>query len=58
MENREPCFHELMNKAFGLQPDDKMLGFLYLGYPDMEPKPGRRQSAASKTVWLNSTADL
>ncbi|MEK3732311.1 nitroreductase [Paenibacillus sp. FSL M8-0334] len=54
----EPCFHELMNKAFGLQPDDKMLGFLYLGYPDMEPKPGRRQSAASKTVWLNSTADL
>lgn len=54
----EPCFHELMNQAFGLKPEDKMLGFLYIGYPDMETKPGRRQSAASKTVWLNSASDL
>ena len=36
----EPCFHTLMNQAFGLKPEDKMLGFLYIGYPDMEPKQG------------------
>lgn len=54
----EPCFHELMNEAFGLDRNAKMLGFLYIGYPDMEPKPGKRQPAASKTVWLNRPQDL
>ncbi|MGE7824808.1 nitroreductase family protein [Paenibacillus sp. NPDC093718] len=54
----EPCFHTLLNQAFGLKPEDKMLGFLYIGYPDMEPKQGKRQPAANKTVWLNSAADL
>ncbi|WP_054954941.1 nitroreductase family protein [Paenibacillus dakarensis] len=48
----EPCFHALMNEAFGLREKDKMLGFIYLGVPDMEPKPGKRQDAASKTVWV------
>lgn len=54
----KPCFHPLMNEAFGLKPQDKMLGFLYVGYPDMEPKQGKREPAANKTVWLNSPSDL
>ncbi|CAM3485840.1 MULTISPECIES: nitroreductase family protein [Paenibacillus] len=54
----EPCFHALMNEAFGLSPNGKMLGFLYIGYPDMEPKQGKRQPAADKTVWLNSSKDV
>ncbi|MFC7680426.1 nitroreductase [Paenibacillus sp. GCM10028914] len=53
----DPCFHSLMNKAFGLRDKDKMLGFIYLGVPDMDAKPGKRQDVASKTVWLNDAAD-
>ncbi|GGD71961.1 nitroreductase family protein [Paenibacillus nasutitermitis] len=47
----EPCFHPMMNESFGLRPQDKMLGFIYLGVPDMQPQ-GRRESAASKTEWI------
>lgn len=53
----EPCFHPLMNEAFGLREQDKMLGFIYLGVPDMEPKPGKRQDAASKTVWVEESVE-
>ncbi|WP_106769160.1 nitroreductase family protein [Paenibacillus faecalis] len=49
----DPCFHPLMNKAFGLREKDKMLGFIYLGVPDMEPKQGKREDAITKTVWVN-----
>jgi nitroreductase len=48
----EPCYHPLMNESFGLRPQDKMLGFIYLGVPDMEPPKARRVSAAVKTVWF------
>ncbi|UNK18974.1 nitroreductase [Paenibacillus sp. N3/727] len=49
----DPCFHPLMNEAFGLREKDKMLGFIYLGFPDMDTKSGKREDAASKTVWVN-----
>ncbi|MFC0333608.1 nitroreductase [Paenibacillus sepulcri] len=47
----DPCFHPLMNESFGLRPQDKMLGFIFLGVPDLQPQ-GRRESAASKTEWI------
>ncbi|QHW30500.1 nitroreductase [Paenibacillus rhizovicinus] len=50
----EPCFHPLMNEAFGLRPQDKMLGFIYLGVPDMTPTQGKRSAAASKTTWIEA----
>lgn len=53
----EPCFHPLMNQAFGLRDKDKMLGFIYLGIPDMDVKPGKRQDAASKTIWLDEAVE-
>ncbi|QYR20193.1 nitroreductase [Paenibacillus sp. sptzw28] len=48
----EPCYHPFMNETFGLRPQDRMLGFIYLGVPDMEPPKARRESAAAKTVWF------
>ncbi len=30
-------FHPLVHQAFGLQGDDEIVGFLYLGTPDVEP---------------------
>ncbi|NBD22925.1 nitroreductase family protein [Paenibacillus glycinis] len=50
----EPCYHPLMNEAFGLRPQDKMLGFIYLGVPDMTPPQAKRSSAASKTTWIEA----
>ena len=49
----DPCYHSRMNEAFGLREQDKLLGFIYLGLPDMEVKPGKREDAAAKTVWIN-----
>lgn len=50
----EPCYHPLMNEAFGLRPQDKMLGFLYIGTPDMATPQPRRSSSASKTIWIEA----
>jgi nitroreductase len=39
-------------KAFlGLAPDDRIVGYIYLGYPDMPPPDGQRRPAASLTTW-------
>lgn len=50
----EPCYHPLMNEAFGLREQDRMLGLLYIGEPDMDPPAARRQPASSKTVWIGA----
>ncbi|NMO96369.1 nitroreductase family protein [Paenibacillus lemnae] len=47
------CYDRKVNEAFGLGERDKMLGFLYIGEPDMLPKDGKRENAASKTIWIN-----
>ncbi|MFC5651814.1 nitroreductase [Paenibacillus solisilvae] len=47
----EPCYHPMMNESFGLNPQDKMLGFIYLGIPDMAVPAGRRHGAEDKTIW-------
>ncbi|WP_219836245.1 nitroreductase [Paenibacillus sp. R14(2021)] len=50
----EPCYNPIMNDCFGLRPQDKMLGFIYLGVPDMETPAARRAPAASKTTWIDN----
>ncbi|WP_308638793.1 nitroreductase family protein [Paenibacillus silvisoli] len=49
----EPCYHPLMNESFGLRPQDKMLGFIYLGVPDMAAPQAKRSAAAAKTIWID-----
>ncbi|SFS87332.1 nitroreductase [Paenibacillus sp. BC26] len=49
----EPCYHPLMNESFGLRPQDKMLGFIYLGVPDMAPPQAKRAAAELKTTWID-----
>ncbi|MNJ35160.1 nitroreductase family protein [Paenibacillus bouchesdurhonensis] len=48
----EPCYHHIMNEAFGLRSQDKMLGFIYLGVSDMGELNGKRADFRSKTVWI------
>lgn len=47
------AYDERARAFFGLEPQDALLGFVYLGYPDPEvPQvPGRRGPALEKTVW-------
>lgn len=48
----EPAYHRKMKEAFGLQGEERLVGFVYVGYPDMSPPEGKRTPAAAKTVWL------
>ena len=45
------AYHPYMRDFFGLEDGDKIVAYLYLGYPNMEERPRRRELASSKTVW-------
>ncbi|WP_195576539.1 nitroreductase family protein [Paenibacillus sp. 1001270B_150601_E10] len=47
-----PTYHPKMKELFKLREQDEVLGFIYIGYPDMTPKPGTRIPFAEKTVWI------
>lgn len=49
----KPTYHSKMKQAFGLAGQDQMIGFIYLGYPDIEPKPVRKYSFKEKTTWFS-----
>jgi nitroreductase len=48
----DPMYHPLMRETFGLAEKDQIVGFIYLGYPDMTPPEPQRIPATAKTVWL------
>jgi nitroreductase len=45
------AYHPYMRDFFGLEDGDKIVAYLYLGYPDVGERPRRREPASSKTVW-------
>jgi nitroreductase len=45
------AYHPHMRDFFGLEDGDKIVAYLYLGYPDVGERPRRREPASSKTVW-------
>jgi nitroreductase len=45
------AYHPYMRDFFGLEADDKIVAYLYLGYPDVGERPRRREPASSRTVW-------
>jgi len=47
-----PMFHPLMKETFGLSEQEQLVGFIYIGYPDVEPSAGKRAPLAEKVVWL------
>ncbi len=40
-----------MRDFFGLEEKDRIVAYLYLGYPDMSERPRRREPASAKTIW-------
>jgi nitroreductase len=47
-----PTYHPRMKELFGLKEKDEVLGFVYLGYPDMDQPQGRRTPYQEKTTWI------
>ena len=45
------AYHPYMRDFFDLEENDKIVAYLYVGYPDMDERPRRRQPASTKTVW-------
>ena len=45
------AYHLYMRDFFGLENGDKIVAYLYVGYPDVIERPRRRQPASTRTVW-------
>jgi nitroreductase len=46
------AYHPYMRDFFGLEANDRIVAYLYLGYPDTtERSRRRREPASSRTVW-------
>jgi nitroreductase len=45
------AYHPYMRDFFGLEENDKIVAYLYVGYPDMSERPRKRQPALDKTIW-------
>lgn len=47
-----PMYHETMHKQFELRGDEEIVGFIYLGYADMDAPSVPRRPATEVTQWL------
>ncbi len=45
------AYHQHMRRFFGLEDGDRIVAYLYVGYPDMGERPRRRSPVAERTVW-------
>ena len=45
------AYHEHMCRFFDLDEGDRIVCYLYLGYPDMGERPRRRSPASERTIW-------
>jgi nitroreductase len=42
-----------IKKFLGFAPDQHVIGFLYIGYPEMPSMPAERPSFEERTVWMD-----
>lgn len=47
-------FYKEANEAFGLTPEDKIIGFFHVGVPKHTNQVGRRRPVDEKVQWVNS----
>lgn len=52
------CYSQEIKQLFGLSDNGEMLGFIYIGYPDMKEKEGKRSHYSEVTKWLESEEDF
>lgn len=47
------CYDQKVSDFFNLSEKGEVAGFIYLGYPEMEPKPISRTNAQELTKWID-----
>lgn len=50
----DPVYHPKMKEKLGIGEQEKLLGLVYLGYPEVEPAAPARTPFAEKTTWIES----
>ncbi|SDO72958.1 Nitroreductase [Paenibacillus sp. yr247] len=48
-----PTYHPKMREVFSLGGKEEMVGFIYIGYPDMATPKAARTPFAQKTIWVS-----
>jgi nitroreductase len=43
----------LVKQFLGFVPEQHLLGFVYVGHPDLQPEPAERASFADRVVWMD-----
>ncbi|MDF1510735.1 nitroreductase [Robertmurraya sp. DFI.2.37] len=49
----KPCYDREVSNLFGLSEKGEVLGFIYIGYPDMTPPPRKVKPIAEVTTWID-----
>lgn len=47
------AYHAKMKKLFGLQGEEQIVGFVYVGYPEIPPQAKEKPTFQEKTVWVD-----
>ncbi|MGR7946446.1 nitroreductase family protein [Paenibacillus sp. M.A.Huq-81] len=47
-----PMYDKLMKESLGLQGEEEIVAFIYLGYPDMTAPEPKRTPVQDKLIWL------
>jgi nitroreductase len=47
------CYHPNVRDFFGLSENGEISAFIYLGYPDFEPKPFKKTAYKELTTWID-----
>lgn len=47
-----PAMDPKVKEFLGFEPDQHLIAFVYLGYPEFEPAPAARPSFEDRTTWL------
>lgn len=48
-----PAYDADVKQFLGFSPDQHLIGFLYIGYPERESQPQPRQSYEDRTAWMD-----
>jgi nitroreductase len=48
-----PATDPMVKQFLGFEPDQHLIAFLYIGYPEFEPEPVERPSFENRTVWMD-----
>ena len=47
------CYHPKVKDFFELTENGEIIAFVYIGYPNIEPKPLKRTDYVEFTKWIN-----